>query len=239
LPAELRNKVYGYALSDDGGVFVTSKSKGYRRLAQRCVERECEPQFTTRWQRYYQNNNSGDEEDQELEERRPFIPNLLVVCKAVYIEASSFLYSQPITLADNYAFLAFLSQIGPKHIKMLRDVTIKEWCGGRAHRSINFPALAMLAPVTELRRLSIACEVGSFGYYGWRSARRQEIAHRVARKVFRDCYPFLEAFGRAKGDVVAGVELIEIDEQNFRSSSNDIEAEMQAFREELRRLLRT
>jgi hypothetical protein len=237
LPAELRNKIYGYALSDDGGVFVTSRSKGYRRLAQRCIMTECEPQFATRWNRYYRNNNNN-QEDQEPQERRKFVPNLLTVCKAVHAEAGSFLYSQPITLADNYAFLAFLNQIGSKHIKMLREVTIKEWCGGRAHKSINFPALALLAPATQLRRLNIACRVGYYSSYGWRTGKRQEIAHRVARKVFRDCYPFLEAFGRAKGNVAAAVDLIDIDEQNFRSASNDVEAELRRFREELCRLLK-
>ena len=142
-------------------------------------------------------------------------------------------------MADNYAMLAWLNQIGSKHIKMVRDLTIRQWCGGRAHKSTNFPALAMLAPATELRRLNIACEIGYFSSWSWRGGRKQEIAHRVARKVFRDCYPFLEAYGRAKNDATAGVGLIEIEEANFRGASVDIEGAMTSFRKELSRLLAT
>jgi hypothetical protein len=239
LPAELRNKVYGYALSAEGGVFVTSKSKGYRRLAQRCIGSECEPQFNTRWQRYYQNQKNNDEEEQEPQERSAFVPNLLAVCKTIHAEAGSVLYSQPITVADNYALLAFLNQIRAKHVRMLRHVTIMQWCGGRAHKSINFPAIAMLSSATELRRLSIACKVGYFSTYSWGNGKKQEIAHRVARKIFRDCYPFLEAYGSVKGDPVAGVDLIEIDDSNFSDSAAAMEPQMQSFRDELRRLLRT
>ena len=142
-------------------------------------------------------------------------------------------------MADNYALLAWLNQIGSQHIKMLRDLTINQWCGGRAHKSINFPALAMLIPATGLRRLNIACTVGYFSSYGWRNGKKQEIAHRVARKVFRDCYPFLEAVGRAKGDMAAAVKLVVIDEHNFSQASGDTETELASFQKELRRLLST
>lgn len=239
MPAELRNKIYGFALSDVGGVFITSKSQGYRRLAQRCIGKECEPQYTSRYWGHRRHNNDDNDEEEEAFERRTFAPNLLAVCKMIHAEAGSFLYSQPITVADNFALLAWLNQIGPQHIKMLRDLTINQWCQGRAHRSINFPALAMLTPATGLRRLNIACSIGYFSSYGWRTGKRQEIAHRVARKVFRDCYPFLEAIGRAKGDIAAAVELVEIDERNFSSASEDTEKELALFQKELRRLLST
>jgi hypothetical protein len=240
LPAELRNKIYSYALSDVGGVFVTSRTKGYRRVAQRCIESECEPQYTSRWARY-RNFNHGNDADAEEEsiERRSLVPNLLATSKAIHAEAGSFLYSQPFNLADNYALLAFLTQIGAAHIKMLRDITINQWCGGRAHKSINFPAINLLSPATELRRLNIACSIGYFSSYSWRNGRTQEIPHRVARKVFRDCYPFLETYGKAKGDMQAAVDMIEIDEYNFSHSTQEIKQNLESFRKELLRLLTT
>ena len=140
-------------------------------------------------------------------------------------------------MADNYALLAWLNQIGPQHIKMVRDLTIRQWCGGRAHKTINFAALAMLAPATELRRFNIDCQIGYFSSWGWRNGKKQEIPHRVARKVFRDCYPFLEAFGKAKGDMSAAVELIAIDQYNFNEGSQDLEVTMAMFKKELCRLL--
>lgn len=216
---------------------MTSKTKGYRRLAQRCIQTECQPQFSSRYSRFWRNHD-GSDDDREPRARNSFVPNLLAVSKEIHAEAASFLYTQPIVVADNYALLALLNQIGPNHIKMLRDISIREWCGGRAHKSINFPAIAMLTPATELRRFNVACQVGYFGSYGWRGGKTQEIAHRVARKIFRDCYPFLEAYGKAKGDVTAGVDIIEINEKNF-GWSKDAEKELPVFKEELRRLLRT
>lgn len=238
LPAELRNKIYKYALSDQGGVFVTSKSKGYRRLAQRCIESECQSQYNNRWYRYHRNNDSDAENEDEVE-RRSFVPNLLAVSKAIHAEAGSYLYTQHVTVADNYALLAWLTQIGPRHIKMLREITVNQWCGGRAHKSINFPAIAMLTPATQLQRLNIACSIGYFSSYSWRNGRKQEIAHRVARKVFRDCYPFLEAYAQAKDDVDAAVDLVTIDQDNFSMASGNLEKEMDSFKKELGRLLRT
>lgn len=220
-------------------MYITSKAKGYRRLAQRCIESECEPQYQSRWHRYNSRFDQPSENDGEVTERRSFVPNLLAVSKAIYAEAATYLYAQPVILADNYALLSWLNQIGLKHIRMLRDITVLQWCGGRAHKSINFPALAMLTPATGLRRLNIACSIGYFSSYSWRGGRKQEISARVARKVFRDCYPFLEAFGRAKGDAAAGVELVEIDKDNFSHSNHAVEQDMESFRNELSRLLRT
>ncbi|KIW06448.1 uncharacterized protein PV09_02892 [Verruconis gallopava] len=238
LPAELRNKIYEYALSDKDPIYVSSRTKGYRRWAQRCTETEISPQFVSRWTRY-RHRQDGENKNEDPSDRRALVPNLLAVSKTIHDEAGSFLYGQRIVIADNYALMAFLLQIGPTHVRMLRDLTIIEWCGGRAHKSINFPAIAMLAPATDLRRLNISCSVGYFSSYSWGTGKKQEIAHRVARKIFRDCYPFLQAYGTAKRDMTAAVNVIEIDENNFRYASADKEKEMEKFRTELGRLLRT
>lgn len=155
------------------------------------------------------------------------------------MEGASYLYSQPITIADNYALMVFLNQIGPQHVSMLQDITVKEWLGGRSHKALNFPALAMLIPATKLRRLNIACVVGYYGNY-WNSNRKQQpVEQKVARKVFRDCFPFLEAYGRSKGRMDAGVDVIEIAEENFRNSGKEVEKMHEGFRRELSKLLHT
>ena len=245
LPAELRNKIYKLALSDEGGVFIISKTRGYRRVAQRCVEKECEPQFSGR--RYWRHNRNSNNEDNETEGRRSFVPNLLAVSKEVRAEAASFLYSQPICVADNYTLLSFLNQIGPEYSSLLRDITIREWCAGRAHRSINFPAMTLLAYASDLRRLNIACAVGYFYSYSWRTGGSKPVGHRVARKIFRDCYPWLEAVGRAKGKLDAAVEVLEISDANFTqgfsrvnnsAESMSVEEHKSMFHGELRKLLK-
>jgi hypothetical protein len=171
-------------------------------------------------------------------------PNLLAVSKTIYAEAASFLYGQRISVADNYTLLSFLNQIGRQHTSMLREVSIKKWCSGRAHRSINFPAMTLLASATNLELLDIDCAFGYFSsYYG---RKKQSIPNRVARKAFRDCYPWFEAIGKEKGKADAAVEMIQIHESNFGrnySRGNDVEEpemdeNLEGFRQELRRLLK-
>jgi hypothetical protein len=103
--------------------------------------------------------------------------------------------------------------------------------------------MSILAIATNLEKLNIACSVGYFRYYGWRQSRGKstECAVRVARKVFRDCHPWLEAVGLAKGDITAGIEMITIDEdQNFETNAQGIDMDVQIdlFKKELRRLLK-
>lgn len=240
LPAELRNKVYEYALSDPAGVYLTSKTKGYRRTTQRVHIQDCSPQYGNRWGRYHGYNNS-DGEDNEPSEPSSFVPNLLAVSKTIHAEAGSYLYSQRMSFSDNYALMAWLTQIGEQHIRMLKSVTIRAWCGGRAHKSINFPAIAMLAPAIGLRELNIDCSIGYFSSYSWRNGKTQEIPHRIARKVFRDCYPLLEAFGKANGGMDVSVKLVSIAESNFSMNhkGQSVKEQMEMFRKELGRLLQT
>ncbi|KAF2416196.1 hypothetical protein EJ08DRAFT_703714 [Tothia fuscella] len=222
LPAELRNKIYEMALLDTGAIYVSSKTKSYRRVAKRCKSGEGHPQYdnSSRYRRS-QNLNSTDEE-QEEPARNVFSPSLLAVSKTIYCEAASLLYSQPFVISDNYALLTFLNQIGPRHAEMLRNLTIKSWCDSRSHQAINFPAMAVLAYATNLERLNIACAVGYFRHYGWRTGKSVAIALKVARKIYRDCYPWLESIGRTKKDVTAGVALLEVSVDNFEDGWNGV-----------------
>jgi hypothetical protein len=248
LPAELRNRIYGFALSDDCEIHVTSTTKGYRRIAKRCTQPDCVPQFSRhRYGRYHRFNGNSDDGEEETPARTPnsFSPNLLAVSKAVYAEAASFLYRQRIIVADNYTLLSFLNQIGRQHTHLLREISIKEWCSGRAHRSINFPAMTLLATATNLEVLDMDCALGYFSsYYG---RQKQSIPNRVARKTFRDCYPWLEAIGKAKGKPDAAIDMVRIHESNFRRhysrgnalEETNMEENLEGFRKELRRLLKT
>lgn len=175
-----------------------------------------------------------------------FVPNLLAVSKTVYAEAASFLYGQRISFADNYTLLSFLNQVGRQHTTMLREICIKEWCSGRAHRSINFPAMTLLASATNLELLDIDCVMGYFSSYG-----RVKLTApiRAARKAFRDCYPWFEAIGKVKGRPDAAIEMIKVHQSNFamgsyymRPSNLDEEKlreNLAGFQKELRRLLTT
>jgi hypothetical protein len=240
LPAELRNKIYKLALTDEELVFVSSKTKGYRRVAKRCNSKTCNSQYRHNYYSRYYNNDKSQEEEEE--NPTTFSSNLLAVSKTIHAEAASFLYSQHIVLADTYALLSFLNQIGTQNASVLREITIQGWCSSRSHKSINHPAMSMLATTTSLQKLNLDCNLGWFRSGYWRQNRKTtECAVRVARKVFRDCHPWLEAIGRAKCDVVAAVDMIHIDaEKNFEQGGANYgeDVQMDLFKKELRRLLR-
>ncbi|TID24289.1 hypothetical protein E6O75_ATG02654 [Venturia nashicola] len=250
LPAELRNRIYGFALSDDGGgIHITSTTKGYRRIAKRCAQTDCIPQFPqgNRGYHRFQGNDAGNGIGSFPQTMHSFVPNVLSVSKTIYAEAAPLLYGQRISFADNYSLLSFLNQIGRQHTGMLREICIKSWCSGRAHRSINFPAMTLLASATNLELLEIDCALGFFQSYG---PMKLTAPTRAARKAFRDCYPWFEAIGRVKGRSDAAIDMIKVHPSNFsmgncpraRSTGQDEEKlreNLAVFQKELRRLLRT
>jgi hypothetical protein len=59
--------------------------------------------------------------------------------------------------------------------------------------------------------------MGYFYSYSWRGGREQMVPKRVARKVYRECYDWLEVVGGAKADVSKSVEVLRLSEENFGS----------------------
>jgi hypothetical protein len=240
LPAELRIKIYELALSDGRPLYIMSKTKAYRRLAVRCA-------FSTSfslYRRYYDPTYEITDEPDIAEPVEPAVPNLLAVSKTIWSEAAPFLYSGPIVAMDTYTLLNFMSQIGPRHAALLRDVTICMWCTSRAHRSMNFPAMSLFAAAVNIEHLRIP---GRLGWFWSSRSGKDEAAKRLARKVFRDCYPWMMAFGREKGDYTAAVDVIELGDWNFHrqyfqrtlddNEANALKADKETYRTELRRLL--
>jgi hypothetical protein len=70
----------------------------------------------------------------------------------------------------------------------------------------------------------------------------------MARKVFRDCFIFLEAYGTANGSKDAGVDIIDLADGSLPSrqwnyttramETEDVATQMIAFKQELKFLLR-
>lgn len=194
--------------------------------------------YSHRW--YWHNRNHKEPDDQDDEDNaklKPLVPNIIAVSKAIYEEAASILYGQHIIIADTRALLDFAAMMTPKTAGMLRDVTIKGWCRTRSQQSINYPAMAILAVsgVVNLECLNLDCQLG---YY--------RAAGRVAKKVYRDCYPWLHAVGNAKGDVYAALDILQVSDENFpRYVQNETESErvkyyegeQAAFKRELKRYI--
>ncbi|CAG8958775.1 hypothetical protein HYFRA_00011725 [Hymenoscyphus fraxineus] len=252
LPAELRNKIYDLALigSQDPSepIFVTSKTKSRRRVAARTTDHTCLPQFKQQYSwRYFYPNRSESKSNNASEETK-FAPKLLAVSKTIHAEAAAILYSRPMVVADNNALLVFLAQIGRRHSALLRDITIVNWCHSRSFKNINHSAMVLLALTTDLERLNIE------GLTGYLFPRRSSLICRrfeihVARDVYRDCYPWLEAVGRSKGDRFAGIGILHLSsdpeylailqllKHGEDGGEDDEEKPLGVYRKELRRLL--
>ena len=239
LPPELRDMIYEQALNDDvEGFTLTTKIKNRRRTVARTLPitgsediwltwGPCPPGLGNRQSQQSQQSNNVTALNQ-------LAPSLLAVNKQIRSEALSYLYGSPFTFEDTHALHAFLATIG-SHREFVSDVIIKGWGRGRGTKNaMNFAAFPLLALCPNLKKLTIDC------HPGWSSAPKA-----LAGRVYRDTHHFLEAYGFAKGDRYAAVDVIELTDAasspySSRDSSQNLSKEDRAarFREELRKLLK-
>ena len=121
-----------------------------------------------RWGLSTRNNESSDNVEPVAKQR--LTPAILVACKAINEEATGFLYSRPFVFGDTHALHAFLTQIGPKHRPILRDIEVAEWGYSTAQKAVNFPAMSLLSDALNLERVMLnICdrEVGPLQIYAW------------------------------------------------------------------------
>ena len=139
LPAELRNQIYGLALTDPDGIFLVSKTKRYRRTVVRTVP------FNS-----VTNNHHWTAP----------VPNLLLLNEAIYAETQPILYAgNTFVVEDTMAMYAFLANIGPRNRANITDLTVDRWGYSKTHKALNRPALTMLADAVNLRRLNLDCKI--------------------------------------------------------------------------------
>jgi hypothetical protein len=188
-------------------------------------------------------------------------PGLLATCKQVYCEAASILYAQRIVFADSAAFVSFAGQLSPMAAKALRHLEIRCWTSTRSRKSMGYLGMSMLAAkgAVNLERFSLNCSLGYFDSYSYRRRVKDDsIPKRIARKVYRDCYPWLDAVAAHRLDdgetgnmdeMYAGIETIMVGKANFQGWVDDtartthleeearFEAGLEVCRQELRRLV--
>lgn len=253
-----------------------AKQRSYRRsieLVESMTEEEAEQ---LQWSRYYQktrwrrfgtgrgrsgprfnpqtNDDDPSDSDQEEEiDTGPKIPalNILAVSKTIYEEAAPMFYSQHLIFADTDALFSFAARLSPRTARLLRHIEICIWTSTRTRKNRGYAAMAMLAAkgVTELETLHINCTMGYFHSYSWRNSRKEQaIPKRVARKVYRECYDWLEVMGGTHGDYARGVEVLRVRDDNLEGWLNSdksgngtqdekMEAGLKMYRKELLRLV--
>ncbi|KAF2437193.1 hypothetical protein EJ08DRAFT_602181 [Tothia fuscella] len=209
LPAELRNKIYELALHDPVGHHIKAQTRLNRHVAQRISVQEFKSLNTgyrirngRQWQQvlsalHQQTVTSATTKEDPV--YVPLTPVLVAVSKDIYNEAIMYLYRNPIVCVDTQSLHSFLTLIGPKHRSLLRDVELAEWGYTATQKALNFPAISLLADAVKLERLSLKISPESS-------------AVSIAKKIYRDCHIFLDAYGAAKGDRFAAVDIIDLAE---------------------------
>ena len=260
------------AKGEQGTIWFRSKQRAYRRSIEQFVPNEEElqqmddgvPYSRTRFGRRrgtgrgrpvpvpvpVQNNDDDDEDDKEIPGKaadKRLGMNILALNQALYNEAAPMVYRQRLVFADTVALMAFASLLSPRTAKLIRHIEVRDWNLTRSRKSMGFIAMSMLAAkgVTNLEKLHINCTIGYFSSYRRTEQEATSVSKRVARKIYRDCFLWLETVGRAKlleGESRwAGIDMLDVNEDNFQqyfSSTDASEEGKMAFKKELKRLLR-
>ncbi|KAK8108934.1 hypothetical protein PG984_014735 [Apiospora sp. TS-2023a] len=219
LPAELRNTIYAMVLTDPrGGVHLIAKGKSHRRIAKHCDPFTIDHRYSSNplWiapdgaKSWYR---SGDYR---------LSPALLATSKAIYAETAPMLYGQRFIAQDGFALMAFLMLLSPERTALLRRVAMSDWVDTRSHSSTNLPAVALLretAPHLEAFEIRTEMVNRFLSYCSYRDRGPIAPVVRLARKIYRDCHPFLYAVMRARG-FEAVLEVVQLVEEDWVSLTN-------------------
>ena len=197
MPAEIRNLIYNYALTDTSGI----KFVAVQRNRRRCVERVSGKTFdqASHGRSPYQPSNINDDAD---EQPTVLVPSLLAVNKQIYQEGCDILYSNELVFADTIALYAFMINLGPASASLVKKMRLQGWGYGRTSKAYNNACFAVLTWATNLEKFYIDTAVG--WYRNIRGA---------AVQLYRDAFPWLEAVGNAKGRSDAVLDILEVGEE--------------------------
>lgn len=137
LSAELRNRIYEFALVEPSELTLVARTKNYRRgIIRGAIDVAENPRHYGKKYRYryydWRSEGQGNDESEEPKnDERSLIPNLLAVNRQIRDEASSYLYKQELILEDTNALHIFLACIGPSNRELLTNVTIRGWGVGK------------------------------------------------------------------------------------------------------------
>jgi len=233
LPPELRDMIYDMVLTDPNGASLVSKTKACRRTVRR--GRIYSSDDGTYWYGRRRLPSQGAEDN--ASKTTSLVPNILALSKQIRDEAINYLYNQDFIFEDTVALHRFLATIGHRNQQRLLNIEIKAFASGRRTIPVNHCAFALLAGATNLKSLKIGHHQG--GYY------RSPVNH--AQGLYRTTHFFLEAYGDVHGRRDAGVDIIELPDDDFDryyrrrlpAAHEDWSAAQneEAFQKELRRLL--
>lgn len=230
LPRELRDEIYELALTDSRGVLLKASNSLHRRVPRRIRLETNTNNNLYVWRR--RNRESGERAER-------LAPGLLGTCRAVYEEALPVLYGQPLAFLDTRALHNFLTVAGPSNIALLKDVSIEELHHTGSCKTIARPAFALLAPATQLRKLSFNSRVA------WSYSRDVErMCAKIAKKLFPTCFDLLEIWVRedlrkSDGEMRDVVAVFQLQQENFNPNFDMAQPGVkELFRREMIKLIR-
>jgi hypothetical protein len=146
-------------------------------------------------------------------DEKGFITSMLRVNKQVHVKSESLLYAQRMYFHKYNVAQTFLAQIGPNNPKLLRHLIQTRDDGVPTNRQLfyTFNTLAQ-APYVDVLDVK--------GYV-WCSTCYNKVGEgeKVAKPLCREAMHWFEAIARAKCSPLAGLEVIRIDPEIFRSES--------------------
>lgn len=194
LPAEIRNLIYTYALTDPSGFHFVTAFKHRRRVTERIsvnlAHQLAQEGFIIR------KLNS----ELRKNHKRPatLVPSLLAVSKQIYSEGQDILYGNEFSFVDTPALYAFMINLGSNAKKCLKSVRVASWARGSGSKTYNHACFSVLAGAVNLENFYLDA---SLRYYS-----RTPVA--MAGKIYRNAFPWMEAVGMARGRADAAVDIM-------------------------------
>jgi hypothetical protein len=153
-----------------------------------------------------------------------FRPALLAVNKQINAEAINYLYGHKFVFTNSAALHGFLFMIGHRNQQRLNSVMILDWGLSQGAKNVsNHAGMTLLAGATNLKSLEL-CGIPA----------HQRPAQN-AKVIFRDAHLFIEAYGRANGRKDAAVDIISVEQYDFRARTKapNKEGDHKIFRRQL------
>lgn len=226
LPAEIRNMIYSYALTDSSGINFVAVHKHRRRTTERVSKDLMSQHMGSHWA--YGGVRANDKPCDEHGEPNVLAASLLAVSRQIYHETRDILYSNEFRFLDSIALYSFLINLGPVNAKYLKTIRLLGWGYGRGTQGYNHACFSVLVWATNITAFHIDARLG------WHRA-----TCRGAQQFYRNAFPWLEAFGTAKGRADAAVDVLQFSEDWLDGipHSQSLKQKIDAFKAMLSSLL--
>jgi hypothetical protein len=147
------------------------------------------------------------------------VPALLATSKAINAEAAPMFWGQPFYISDLVAMHTFLHRITPASLALMREVTIISW--PRTQKHLSMAIFNLLRAATNLEHLTVYDQIIKQLPYRIPSNTNgdSDRAKHVAKKLYRDIYPWLEAMVQTRG-IEHLEKVLKLHEDNFQPDYN-------------------